>query len=86
MADATYKARFPNSKYTIKASDGYVFTSPVGSFQAGASPYGVMDMSGNASEWCQDWYDKQYQERIMKSLQKRAKDLGFQLVPLIQAI
>ena len=34
----------------------------------------------------QDWYDKQYQERIMKSLQKRAKDLGFQLVPLIQAI
>lgn len=29
----------------------------VGSFLAGASPYGVMDMSGNAREWVSDWYD-----------------------------
>ena len=30
VADATLKAKFPDWKYTIKASDGYVFTSPVG--------------------------------------------------------
>lgn len=33
---------------------------PVGSLPDGASPYGVHDMSGNAREWVQDWYAKEY--------------------------
>ena len=34
VADATVKAKFPDWKCTIKASDGYVFTAPVGQVQA----------------------------------------------------
>jgi formylglycine-generating enzyme required for sulfatase activity len=38
------------------ANDGYRYTAPVGSFPGGASPYGVLDMSGNVWEWTADWY------------------------------
>ena len=30
-------------------------SAPVGSYPEGASPYGCMDMIGNAYEWCADW-------------------------------
>jgi formylglycine-generating enzyme required for sulfatase activity len=56
ITDAAYKATFPGDKSAIKASDGYVFTSPVGSYQPNA--FGLFDMHGNAWQWCSDWYDK----------------------------
>lgn len=30
---------------------------PVGSHVDGASPYGILDLAGNASEWVADWYN-----------------------------
>jgi formylglycine-generating enzyme required for sulfatase activity len=35
-------------------------TTQVGSYPSGASPYGALDMSGNVSEWVNDWFDSNY--------------------------
>jgi len=34
--------------------DGWIYPAPVGSFPEGKSPYGCLDMAGNAAEWVAD--------------------------------
>jgi len=45
------------------ADDGYALTAPVGSYPAGASPYGALDMAGNVWERVADRYDAGYYAR-----------------------
>ena len=42
------------------STDGYYYTAPVGSYPGGASPFGALDMAGNAAEWVQDWLNRDY--------------------------
>ena len=36
-------------------ADGHRMTAPIGTYPDGVSPFGIMDMAGNAEEWVQDW-------------------------------
>ncbi len=40
------------------AEDGHKYLAPPGSFEAGRSPYGVYDMTGNVAEWVEDSYEE----------------------------
>jgi len=65
-ARGTDGRRYPFGNFAYPSSNSLNFanlvgkTTSVGSYPSGASPYRAMDMSGNATEWCSDWYDAGY--------------------------
>jgi len=52
-----------HANYGRKDWDDHHALAPVGSFEAGKSPYGIYDMAGNAWEWVFDWYDHDYYKK-----------------------
>jgi eukaryotic-like serine/threonine-protein kinase len=53
-------------------------TCAVGSFEAGASPFGVHDMVGNVWEWVDDWYAR-YRRFVKSDASGPAKGEGFKV-------
>lgn len=50
----------PKPEYT----DGYATTSPVMSFKP--NQLGMYDLSGNVWEWCEDWFNEQHEQRVLR--------------------
>jgi formylglycine-generating enzyme required for sulfatase activity len=57
FADSQYKRKFPRAFEVPGQDDGWVETAPVGSFPAGASKQGLLDLSGNVIEWTASEYE-----------------------------
>jgi formylglycine-generating enzyme required for sulfatase activity len=57
VADETAARQYPGWK-VHPCSDGYIYSSPVGSFQA--NEFGLYDMLGNVFEWVQDCWHPDY--------------------------
>ncbi len=84
-ADETFHAKFPkDNKDKTKDqpwiqgyTDGYATTSPVGSFPANA--YGLYDMGGNVWQWCEDWWNAEHKDRVLRGASWDSRDRGYLL-------
>ena len=58
--------KFANGRANVDgAEDGFKYLAPPGSFEAGRSPYGLYDMTGNVAEWVEDSYDEHFYKKAI---------------------
>ncbi len=64
FADQAAFNYFTNWPHIEGYNDGFVTSSPVGSFAPNA--LGIYDLAGNALEWCADFYDSSQKQRVLR--------------------
>jgi iron(II)-dependent oxidoreductase len=66
IADETLARNRPMWPVASGYDDGFYATAPVGSFPAGASSEGALDMLGNVWEWTSSWSDQSLKYRVVR--------------------
>jgi formylglycine-generating enzyme required for sulfatase activity len=56
----------PHDWKDASVDDGYARTAPVGSYPAGSSPYGALDMAGNVWEWTASEWEPGHEFRVLR--------------------
>ncbi|HEU6447689.1 MAG TPA: SUMF1/EgtB/PvdO family nonheme iron enzyme [Verrucomicrobiae bacterium] len=64
FADQSDVNYFTNWPHIEDYNDGFVTTAPVGSFRP--NQFGIYDLSGNALEWCDDFYDTSHRQKVLR--------------------
>lgn len=62
--DTAFHEAFPNYTFIEGYTDGFATTAPVMSFAPNRQ--GLYDMSGNVSEWVQDWWNAEQKQRTFR--------------------
>jgi len=69
-----------HANYGKKEWNNHEALVPVGTLEAGKSPYGVYDMAGNVWEWVSDWYDNDYYKQSPSEGPTGPRTGGFKVI------
>jgi formylglycine-generating enzyme required for sulfatase activity len=62
--DSSHRDKFPGEESIEGYTDGFPTTSPVMSFTP--NKLGIYDLGGNVWQWCQDWYNNDHKQHVIR--------------------